>query len=214
MKVLVITSRRFNGHELWTALGVLHKEGVEFEVVATHPTIADEVDQGVYTISRVLDDLSPEDVLEFDGLMVVSGNPRDTEVLWTHQRAQKAVRTAFEADLPLGAICAAVPSIRLAAKGKRVTYYPLMKARDLLRRAGAEFVNTAVHVDGKLVTAEHQMATSLWAECFVKVLRDEDADPGLLDPSEIFKPGRWKGKFPVEVEFMRKKFKQAKGGEA
>ena len=33
MKVLVVCARRYNGHELWTFLGVLQEAEIEFEVV-------------------------------------------------------------------------------------------------------------------------------------------------------------------------------------
>jgi len=40
----------------------------------------------------------------------------------------------------------------------------------LLEQAGAICVNVTITVDGNLVTAENQMGTEVWAECFASLL--------------------------------------------
>ncbi len=167
MKVLVVCAQRYNGHELWTALGVMQEAGLEFEVVSTRTLIADEVTRVPNTIERTLDDLEDE---EFDGLMFISGNMGDTEAYWKDTRTLDLVHQAVIYKKPIAAICCSVPTIREAARGRKVSFFPLVRSRELLVRAGAIPHNISITADGDLVTAEHQMGTQVWAEAFVEVL--------------------------------------------
>lgn len=177
MKVLIIVARRYNGHELWTALGVLQQSGIDFEVISTSTIIADEITKQPNTIERTLDEVTS---LEgFDGLMIVSGNMADTEAYWHDDRVQSLVSQAQ--DMPVAAICCSVPTIRTLAKGKRVSFFPLVRSRMLLSEHGADLQSVSISVDDNLVTAEHQMSTQVWAESFVKVLNGEEVDLGLHD---------------------------------
>lgn len=175
--VLVVVSRRFNGHELWLALKRLQDEGHTFELVATSVNLMDEVTFEHFTIEKTFDDIP--NLEGYDALMFISGNMADTELHWRHKQAQAYVVEAVEKDLPIAAICCSVPSIRKAAHGKKVSYFPLHRARDLLLQAGAILTGVSYMVDGKLVTAEHQMATEVWAENFCAVLAGEVVDVDL-----------------------------------
>lgn len=182
--VLVICARRYNGHELWTALGVMQQHGHTFEVVSTHKFIEDEVTHQPNVIERTLNDLVAETGLapiKFDGLMIVSGNMADTELYWTDPIVYALVKLAEGLDLPVAAICCSVPTIAPIAKGKKVSYFPLIRSRQRLEDHGAICQTVACTVDGKLVTAEHQMATQMWAEAFSRVLKGEEVELGLVD---------------------------------
>ena len=181
MRVLVVCARRYNGHELWTALGVLQEAGVDFEVVSTSKLIQDEVTHQPNTIQRTIDEVAPEELDQFDGLLIISGNMSDTEAYWTNERVLAYVNRALQNDATIGAICCSVPTVRQAAQGKKVSFYPLIRSRALLQDAGAICQTVSITVDGKLITAEHQMATQTWAEAFVGVLNGEDVDLGLTD---------------------------------
>jgi putative intracellular protease/amidase len=179
MKVLVICARRYNGHELWTLLGVLHEAGLEFEVISTSTLIRDEITDQPNIIERTLDDV--ENIDEFDGLAFVSGNMKDTESHWDNPRALGYVRQAHARDIPIAAICCSVPIIREAVDGKKVSYFPLIRSTERLVNAGAIPQTVSITVDGKIVTAENQMGTQMWAEALVRVLNGEEVDLGLID---------------------------------
>jgi len=155
----------------------MQEAGIEFEVISSSTLIADEITAVPNRIERTLDEVTTLD--GFDGLMIVSGNMGDTEAYWTDPRVQSLVKQAE--GYPVAAICCSVPTIRILAEGKRVSYYPLIRSRELLVRAGALPQTVSISVDGLLVTAEHQMATQTWAEMYVKVLNGEEADPHLID---------------------------------
>jgi putative intracellular protease/amidase len=199
VKVLVVCSRRYNGHELWTFLGVLHEGGILAEVISTDTLIMDEITFQPNTIERTLDDVETLD--GFDGLAFISGNMKDTEATWRNPRALSYVRQAQERDIPIAAICCSVPIVRHAAEGKKVSFFPLIRSGIMLEEAGAILQTVSITVDGKLVTAEHQMATQLWAESFVKVLNGEKVKLGLKDSG--FTPGGTPRKPDPDLQRLR-----------
>lgn len=208
--VLVITSRRYNGHELWTALIVMQERGHTFEVVSTGKTIRDEKTKKANTIERLVYDVTPKELEKFNGLLVISGNPQDTEAYWTDKHVKLLVETADDLKQGIGGICAGVPTVRYAAKGKRVSFFPLAKSRELLMRAEAILTTLTLSVDDRLVTAEHQMATEMWAEEFCNVLEgkatqykfvDSGYTPGVILPEH---------RIPKELRYVRKVAKRSK----
>jgi len=180
----------------------MHHAGVSFEVVSSDTLIMDEITFKPNTIERSLDEVQPDEIENFDGLMIVSGNMKDTEAYWTDPRVLKLVDRAGELDKAIAAICCSVPTIRNVANGKKVSFFPLVRSRHLLKDAGAILQTVAMTVDGKLVTAEHQMATQIWAEAYVKVLNGEDPGNGLVD-SGFVPRGRERKPIP-EVERLKK----------
>lgn len=185
---LIIVSRRYNGHEVWTALGVIQERGHSFEVVSTGLIIEDEKTRRRNTIERLVYDVTLDELESYDGVMVISGDPGDTTAYWTDKHVQNIIRRAHELDLAIAGICVGVPTIRLAANGKRVSAFPLVPSLDLLHRAGATVTTVTVTVDGKLVTAEHQMATQMWAEEFCNVLEGKPPSYSFTDSG--YTPGR------------------------
>jgi putative intracellular protease/amidase len=196
MKVLVVVARRYNGHELWTALGVMQERGHTFEVISTSTLIMDEVTFQRNTIERTLDDVPNLD--GFDALMFVSGNMADTEAYWDDPRTLAYVKEAHERGIPLAAICCSVPTIASAAEGKKVSFFPLIRSEQRLKRAGAICQKVSISADGNLVTAEHQMSSQVWAETFCNVM--EGLPPGLeLEETDFMPLGRERKPIP-EVE--------------
>jgi putative intracellular protease/amidase len=199
MNVLVVCAKRYNGHELWVTLGVLQSRGHTSEVVSTQTLISDEVTGQANTIKRTLDDVA---TLEgFDALVFVSGNMQDTEAHWKHPRTLAYVHEAIERNLPIAAICCSVPIVKEAVKGKRVSFFPLVRSREILRNAGAILQTVTISVDGKLVTAEHQMATQVWVEEFCNVLDGTESSLHLVDSG--YKPKGRERKAIPELEHLR-----------
>lgn len=195
--VLIVVARKYNGHEFWTALGVLSDRGHTYTVVSTDKIIADEINLNHQTrIEHTLD----EDVAPMlkDALMIISGNMADTERNWYHPKVLNLVERANEAGMPIAAICCSVPAIRGAAKDKRVSFFPLVRSKDLLTRAGAIPAGTVMTRDQNLVTAEHQMATEYWAEEFCNLL--EGKPPEHVFTLTSFKAPGFPAKLPAGIE--------------
>lgn len=180
-RVLLVVARRYNGHELWTALKLLQANKIDFEVVSTDYLVRDEITLQPNNIDRILTDLPENVVDDFDGFMIVSGNMDDTEAYWEHPIVQKLVKDFDAAGKAIAAICCSAPTIACVARDKRVSAYPLIRSRHHLARFGALLQNVSVSVDGNLVTAENQMVTHLWTNTFIRVLNGErDIDLGLI----------------------------------
>lgn len=212
MKVLIVVARRYNGHELWTALMVLQQAGIEFEIVSTATLIEDEVTGEQNTIAKTIEDVAVTEVPNYNGLMIVSGNMADTEAYWANGKVLGYVREAAKNGLAIAAICCSVPTIREVAGGKRVSFYPLVRSRRLLEDAGAVLSTVALSTDGKLVTAEHQMATQMWAENFVATLQEQPPVHVLHDSGYVPK-GRARKPIPELERLKRLRAGNVKGSE-
>lgn len=192
MRVLVITARRFNGHEFWVGVGALTARGISYDVVSTDKVLQDEKTRERVSVKMTLD--GPFDV-EYDGLMVTSGNPKDTTLLWWDKRVREIV--SWFADKPVAAICAAVPAIRYIAEGKQVAAFPLVSAKELLRTAGAELSTKSLVLDGKIVTAEHQMRSIEWANTFADLLEGKEVSHTIVDSGFVPKGGKMRPPKPI-----------------
>jgi len=200
MRVLVVVAKQYNGHELWTALGVMQERGHTFEVISTQLHIIDEVTFRANVIEKTLDDVPT--LAGFDALMFISVNMADTEAYWTDKRTLAYVDEAFALGMPIAAICCSVPTIRAAAKGKKVSFFPLIRSEQLLKRAGALCQKVSISADGNLVTAEHQMSSQVWAETFCNVM--EWLPHGLeLEETDFMPLGNERKPIPG-VEFFKK----------
>ena len=197
--VLVIASRRYNGHELWTALGVMQHRDHTFEVVSTARILRDEITGNPVKIERLTHEV--ESMKGFDGLMFISGNMEDTEATWYNETALKLVREANAANLPIAAICCSVPAIREATKGKVVSYFPLIRSKNHLEDHGAICSTISISCDQNLVTAEHQMATQVWTETFCELL--EGKEPTLKLEDSGFTPGVREAKPDPDLERLK-----------
>jgi putative intracellular protease/amidase len=187
-KVLVICARRYNGFELWNGLKALVDRGIKFELTSVSKHIEDEVTAEPRRVLRTYHEVTDAEVSEFAGLMVISGNRIDTQAHYDDKQVQHLVDEFNAAGKPIAAICVSVPTIRRAARAKRVAFYPLIRSRQLLTYAGAILSTKSVEVDRNLVTAEHQMATKLWGSSFAKLIMGEEASPGIVDSHYVPAP--------------------------
>ncbi len=177
-KVLVICSRIFNDHEFWLTLSTLLKNSIDTEIVSTHLRITGESNRQPIQLKKTLQDIKEI----YKGLIYISGDPKYTEAYWFNNRSREIVKEAARANLPIAAICCAVPSIRDAARNKRVSYYSLQKAKDLLIQAGAILSQTSITIDANIITASDEMCTQVWAEQFCLLVKKQ---PTTLKLQEI-----------------------------
>jgi len=197
MNTLVVCARRYNGHELWVGLGVIHQRGHTFEVVSQDTLIRDEITLRPNTIDRTVYKVGTHELKDrFDGLMIVSGNMADTEQYWHDQHVLELVKNQSAWERPLAAICCSVPTVRHAANGKRISFFPLTRSKKLLLAAGAIPSGVSVTADQNLITAEHQMGTHRWANAFTDLLDGKEPWVG-LQPSDFPEPMR--DRRPIEA---------------
>jgi len=179
--VLVVCARRYNGHELWTALGVIQERGHTFDLLSTDYVIQDELTMRPNRIKHTVDDVKEYDSSLYDGFMIVSGNMADTEAYWKDERVLRYIRQANIVNHPIAAICCSAPMVREVANGKKVSFFPLVRSRALLKEAGAILQTVALTRDQNLCTAEHQMASQMWAEEFCNMLEGKPTQYHLVE---------------------------------
>lgn len=199
---MVVCARQYNGHELWTALGVLRNRGHTFDLISTDYIIQDEITMRPNRIKQTVKDVLDYNDERYQGFMIVSGNMADTEAYWTHKTVQRYIAEANSVDHPIAAICCSVPAIRVVAAGKKVSFFPLVRSRALLKEAGAILQTVALTRDQNLVTAEHQMASQMWAEEFCNLLEGLPTQYSLQDSGFVPK-GRERKPIPVLENIKR-----------
>lgn len=200
--VLVICAKRYNGHELWTLLGILQERGHAFEVVSQSTLIRDELTLQPNTIRRNVYMIGPEDCNKFDAVCIVSGNMEDTEAYWTDEHVGDIIIHFRAAKKVVAAICCSVPTIGPVAEGAVVSYFPLVRSRHRLQKYKAILSNVSLSVDTKhrIVTAENQMLTQQWAEEISNML--EGLPPEYIFQESGFTPKGSPRRMPAEVQEM------------
>jgi protease I len=148
--------------------------------MSTGRIIIDEVTGEKRRLRQSFED-GPIDTTKFDGLIFTSGNMKDSEAYWTHKQARRYVDEFNQQGKPIAAICITVPVLIPAVAGKQVTCFPLIREKDMLRRAGAILSPVSVVRDQNLVTAENQMATQMWAEEYCRLLEGKPSETDLQD---------------------------------
>lgn len=197
-KVLVICARRYNGHELWTLLGVLQQRGHAFDVVSTAYVIRDELTMQPNTIPRLLYEVQPEEHVNYDGICVVSGNMSDTEAYWTDPHVIDLLQTFRAADKVVAAICCSVPTLAPVVRDVKVSFFPLIRSRKRLAAHGALLQAVSLTVDKKTVTAENQMFTQMWGEEICNLLEGKTSEVN-LKASGFIPQGRPR-RMPADVQ--------------
>jgi len=198
--MLVLVSRRYNYTELWVTLKMFIARGHTFEIASTHQVIRSETSTDYNRVQRLVSEVPS--MKGFDGIVIISGNPEDTEKFWYDRHVQDLVQEASRTDLTIAGICAAVPAIRPAVRNKKVSYYPLIRSRDLLTEAGALLQTTSLSTDGRVVTAENESVTTMWATNICDVAEGKS-------PTYVLNPSTFKRKLrerkPIkELEALKK----------
>ena len=175
MKALIIVSKFYNGHELFVTLKELKDAKFEWTVLSSELVIEDEVTHKMFKIDGKYNEVKV-DVDEYDILFVVSGAFKPTKAHWKDPVVLGIVKRFYDAGKVMAAICCSVPTIRIAVSGKRVARFPLIEEDDLLKQAGAILTGKSVEVDGKVITAEHQMASQVWANAAIRVVMGEKVE--------------------------------------
>lgn len=180
-KVLIICARRYNGHELWTLLGVLQGRGHAFEVVSQEMLIRDELTLRPNTLERTVYYVAAHETKDFDAVVVVSGNMKDTEAYWSDNFVAELLLDFRASGKVCAAICCSVPTLGPIVKGVKVSYFPLVRARHRLRSYGAILQTVSLTVDDRIITAENQMITQMWADEICNVLEGKPLEHILHD---------------------------------
>jgi protease I len=127
-----------------------------------------DVKADTFTVDMLASEVSGRD---FDAL-VIPGGIRNTEALRANQDAVNLVRQFMELDKPVAAICHA-PRLLVEADavgGRTLTSHP--DDKDEVRNAGGSWVDKAVQIDQKLLTARKPEDLPAFCANLVTLLSD------------------------------------------
>ena len=148
MKALILSANNFEDSELLVPLYRLQEAGYGVEVAAgEHGSISGKHGYEV-RVDKTFADVDPADY----AVLILPGGKAPAAIR-DEAAVQAIVRAFFDADKPVGAICHG-PQILVSAgllNGRRATCYRTVAEE--LRAAGAEYQDSEVVVDGRLVTA-------------------------------------------------------------
>ena len=169
--VMVIAFQGFQDFEYSETRRVLEAADIEIVVASSLKGDAQGKSGQSVTVDKVIDEVVPED---FDALVFIGG-PGALEYVENssaHQLAQQAVNK----DKILAAICIA-PGILAKAgvlKGKQATVWSdsVNKSTiEVLEKGGAEYLDQAVVVDGKIITGNGPEAAAEFGQKIVEALK-------------------------------------------
>lgn len=154
-KIAILVADGFEQVELTSPRDALDDAGAETHIVSPESGTVkgwDHTDWGeTFDVDVVLENADPAD---YDGLLLPGGvmNPDNLRRI---EKAQRFVRSFFEAGKPVAAICHGPWTLIDAGlvKGRRMTSYHTIQAD--LKNAGADWVDQEVVVDQGLVTSRN-----------------------------------------------------------
>ncbi len=177
-----------------TTLQTLRKQRVKSYILSRSKIITAEDRSFAVSADYTFTDALLPDVTRYDGFLIISGHPKDSQFYWHYKPLQQVIETY--ADKPVGAICSSVVSIRHIAKGRRVAAYPTIDAKDLLAKAGCIYSQRTLEVDGNIVTAEVDLMAGTWIEAYLRVLHGETVE---IETTELDDFRRHKPRKPIKA---------------
>ncbi len=157
LRALILTADAFEDLELLYPMFRLLESGVAVDIAApTKDPIHGEHGYGV-TPAKTFDQVDPDD---YDLLIIPGGFPDGAPAtVRKHPKAVHITKAFFAGNKPVASICHGPWTLAEAdvVKGRRVTSYWHDGVPEDLKRAGAEYEDAAVVVDGNLVTSRWPM---------------------------------------------------------
>lgn len=167
--VLIIAEKNFRDEELRISSQILSSRGAKVTIASTTLKPVRGMRGAVVRPDILLKEVKVEN---YDAVIFVGGS--GARQYWDSPLAHKIARQAVKEKKVLGAICIAPVILARSGvlKGKRATVWwsPSFNCREMIKREGAVWVDRAVVVEGKIITANGPKASQAFAEAIVRVL--------------------------------------------
>lgn len=167
---MVIAQKDFRDEELFIPRSIFINRGAEVKLVSTKKEQAVGSYGGVVNIDLTLDGLKVKD---FDAIVFVGGSGAQNYI--DDKKCHKICQETIKKDKILGAICIA-PAILAKSgvlKGKKATVWASnldKSAVKILKEAGVDYLEEAVVIDGKIITANGPQSARRFGEEIVKMI--------------------------------------------
>ena len=167
--MLFIAPSNFRDEELFHTKEELESAGVECVVASARSGVA----KGMLGREAQASDFREFDISDFDALIFVGGTGVEEHKLYENNEVLELAKKAAQSCKVVAAICIAP---RILAKagllaGKRATCYKDEQTVEMLKHAGASVADSAVEVDGKIVTANGPSAARAFGKRIAELLK-------------------------------------------
>ena len=152
---IILTANKFEDFELFFPYFRLLEEGFDVEIAAPKAGhIEGEHGYGL-EVEKTIDDVDPE---AYDLLLIPGGSPDGAPAeVRKSKKAQSIASSFMKADKPVASICHGPWTLASAGaiKGRKLTSYWHDGVPEDIKKAGGNWVDSAVVVDGNLVTSRY-----------------------------------------------------------
>ncbi len=171
IKALIMTADEFEDLEVLYPYYRLIEEGVQVDIAA--PKIEHLHGEHEYSIepSKTFDQVDPD---EYDLLIIPGGSPHGAPTtVRKHPLAQEAARAFMRKGKPVASICHGPYTLISAGvvQGKKMTSFWGDGVPQELTKAGAQYVDSEVVVDGNLITSRYPGDLPMFMREVMKVVR-------------------------------------------
>jgi len=169
MKILIaIAPEKFRDEELAEPIVALEKAGITFDIASTRRGVCTGMLGARKTATLTFEEVDPE---QYNGLIIIGGSGSQVH-LWNDEMLIHLAKFFQKSGKVTAAICLA-PVILARAKilkGKKATYFESAASDFEMKKAGAVIVKAPVVTDGRIITANGQLASKEFGEAVVKNL--------------------------------------------
>ncbi|WXG46961.1 MAG: type 1 glutamine amidotransferase domain-containing protein [Candidatus Atabeyarchaeum deiterrae] len=171
IRAVILTADKFEDMELFFPYFRLIEEGVGVDIAA--PTKGEIEGENGYrlNVNMTFDDINPDD---YDILLLPGGSPVGAPTtVRKSPKAQAIAKAFFAKHKPVCAICHGPYTLISAGllKGRKATGFWGDGVPDEIKKAGAEYVDAEVVVDGNLVTSRYPMDLPAYMREMMKLIR-------------------------------------------
>jgi protease I len=171
IRAVILTADKFEDMELFFPYFRLIEEGVAVDIAA--PTKGEIEGENGYrlNVEMTFDDIHPDD---YDILLLPGGSPTGAPTtVRKNPKAQAIAKAFFAKGKPVCAICHGPYTLVSAGvlKGRKATGFWGDGVPDEIKKAGAEYVDAEVVVDGNLVTSRYPMDLPAYMREMMKLVR-------------------------------------------
>lgn len=170
--LIVIAPEQFRDEELHVPQNYLRHQGHTVEVISTRAGEATGMLGAVEAISTTLEDIRPQDIQEYDAVLVAGGMGA-IEHLWSNTKLMQLLQSASNHNAIIGGIClsGAVPAQAGLLNGKKATVWETPESLAILKEGGAIYTGEPCTVDGNVVTANGPEAAEAFAKAIAEKLK-------------------------------------------
>jgi protease I len=171
IRAVILTADKFEDMELFFPYFRLIEEGVSVDIAA--PTKGEIEGENGYrlNVEMTFNDINPDD---YDILLLPGGSPVGAPTtVRRNPKAQTIAKAFFAKGKPVCAICHGPYTLISAGllKGRRATGFWGDGVPDEIKKAGAEYVDAEVVVNGNLVTSRYPLDLPAYMREMMKLVR-------------------------------------------